>query len=128
MKISQCSALRGALGHLRLADRREPGRALRLVGIDLVGVAKREADIVEAVEQSVLREIVDLERNVEPDRRRGHALVLDVDDDFELRIFLRSPPTTGARRLGTVAATSPILPLLLRKMSANRGRALRAKP
>ena len=64
----------------------------RLVGRDVVGVREREADVVEAVQQAVLREVVDLERDVEADRRRGDALVLDVDHDLEVRVLLDRVP------------------------------------
>ena len=85
-------------------------------------MAQREADVVEAVHEPVLREVVELERHVEADRRRGDALVLDVDDDLEIGILLdRLPQPVHDRVVSTVAATRPIFPQLLRKMSAKRG-------
>ena len=66
---------------------------------DVVRVAQREPDVVEAVEQPVLREVVELERHVESDRRRRHSLVLDVDDDLELRVFFDRFPELRDRVL-----------------------------
>ena len=62
-------------------------RALRFVRGDRVVVPHGQPDVVEAVQQSILREVVELERHVEADCRRGDALVLDVDDDLELGIL-----------------------------------------
>jgi hypothetical protein len=44
----------GEPGHL--------GQALGLEGLDLVGMAQRQADVVEAVDQAVLAEGLDVER------------------------------------------------------------------
>ena len=40
----------------------------------------------------MLREVVELELDVEADRRRGDPLVLDVDHDLEIRVFLDRLP------------------------------------
>src|SRR5688572_11963565 len=46
---------------------------------DLVGVAQRQADLVQAVQQAVLAEGVDLEAHHLAAVYRGHRLLLEVD-------------------------------------------------
>ena len=55
-------------------------------------MAEGEADVVEAFEQAVLGEVVELERLVEADRRHRDARGLDVDDDLERRVVLDRAP------------------------------------
>ena len=69
------------------------------VARDRVGTLQRQADVVEPVQQSVLREVVDLERDVEADGRRRDPLVLDVDDHLEVRVLLDRLPQPLHRRL-----------------------------
>src|SRR5438552_6033345 len=52
---------------------REPGLAVRLVGGDLVLVAHGEADVVEALEQAPLGEVVEVEGGVDGAVGRAHA-------------------------------------------------------
>src|SRR5229473_5571590 len=57
--------------------------AARLEGLDLVGVAQREADLVQAVQQAVLAERVDLEAHDLAAVGRGDGLIFQVDSQFE---------------------------------------------
>src|SRR5688572_16876296 len=50
---------------------------------DLVGVAQREADLVEAVQQAVLAEGVDVEAEALGVVGRGHSLFFQIDDQSE---------------------------------------------
>src|SRR5258706_3825150 len=63
----------------------ELGFAPRLEGADLVRVAQRQADLVEAVQQAVLAELVDLETELLRAVGGGDALRFQVDDQAESR-------------------------------------------
>ena len=58
-------------GHPRLngCSGRQPARPVGFVGVDLVGVAERDPDVVEAIEEALLHRGVHRERLDEPDRR-----------------------------------------------------------
>ena len=66
----------------------QPVRASGFVARDLVAALEREADVVEPVQQTVLRVVVELERLVEVDGRDGDAPVDDVDHDLDRRVVL----------------------------------------
>ena len=61
-----------------------------------------QADVVETVQQPVLGEVVELERHVEADRRRGDTLVLDVA--FELDDFTQYRLVNGLDDIGLTLA------------------------
>ena len=100
----------------------EPGGAAGLVGGDGGVVPEGDADVVEAFEQAVVVEVLELERLVEVDGGDRDAAVDDVDDDLDASGRPRSSRmirvTTSA---GSATGSSPIFRQLLRKMSANRG-------
>src|SRR5437870_12523872 len=59
--------------------------SLRLEGADLVRVAQREADLVQAVQQAVPAERIDLEAHHKGLIGRGDGLLLQVDDQANTR-------------------------------------------
>src|SRR5262245_7241005 len=69
-------------------DVRGPRGAVGLVLADLVAALQREADVVEAVQQAVVRVIVQVERLVEVDCRHRHPPVHHVDHDLDRRVVL----------------------------------------
>src|SRR5574339_842068 len=72
----------------RLSSSEIPGVlrfSFRLEGADLVRVAQREADLVQAVQQAVLAERIDLEVHRERRVHRRYRLLLQVDDQPEAR-------------------------------------------
>ena len=71
-----------------LGDDGEPGGAAGLVGGDVGVVAEGDADVVEAFEQAVVVEVLELERLVEVDGGDRDAAVDDVDDDLDRRVVL----------------------------------------
>src|ERR1700760_3141039 len=67
-----------------------PSRAGRFEGVDVVPVGQRDADVVESLEQSPARVVVDLEG-----RRQGVGLdgaPPEVDDDLGRRVVLDDLP------------------------------------
>src|SRR6476619_3362436 len=62
---------------------RGPGGTGGLEGVDVGDMAEGDADVVEALEQAVVVEVLELERLVEIDGRYRDAPIDDVDDDLD---------------------------------------------
>src|SRR4051794_64252 len=82
----------GAGGRSAGGDGRAERWAARLVGGDRVVVLQREGDVVETVEEAVLGEVVEGELDVDAERGRRNAAVLDVDDDLDVRVLVDGVP------------------------------------
>src|SRR5262252_2638084 len=76
-------------GRTAIFTRSEQPRLLRLVlrleRVDFVRVCKREPDLVQAIEQAVFAEWLDLEAERRGAIRRGHRLLLEIDGEPEAR-------------------------------------------
>ena len=114
--------------HVGARRRREPGRPRRLERGDLVRMVERQADVVEAVQQAVLAERLDLERVLQAVAVRDR-LVLEVDASA------RSPGSPFAQSAivlhcssGRRISSRPFFAELLKKMSANDGAMIALKP
>ena len=91
-------------------------------------MGERDADVVEAAEEAVLRRRVHRERLGEPDRRDLDDEPLDVDvisvaGSSSIAAQIRSTTVSG-----TTTGTSPFLAQLLRKMSEKLGATTASKP
>ena len=73
-------------GLARSSKARRPGRTSCLIRGDTRVVLHRKTDVVEAVDEAVLREIVDRKRAREPGLRRLDRAAFDVDGDLKRRV------------------------------------------
>ena len=101
-------------------------RVRRLERRDLVLVLERESDVVEAVQQAVALERVELERDLAT-RRVDDRLLLEVDRQRPRR-RRPSPSARAPRRAGATIGTRPILTQFVAKMSPNDGATTTSKP
>src|SRR5690348_4760546 len=88
-----CRTRDSASAELSRGDRRRrrlPGRAARLEGVDLTGMAQRESDVVETFEQPPADVVVDLEGRGEV--LGPHGLGLEVDRDLGAGLVLEQLP------------------------------------
>ncbi len=126
------AARRGSRSGARPAGRasaREPDRAVGLVVVDVVGVAQRDADVVEAVEEPLLGRRVHRERLRRvpaagtSTTRRSTSTTISVCGSASIAAQIAS--TVGS---GSTTATSPFLAQLLRKMSEKLGAITASNP
>ena len=102
------------------AERRERRRVRSLVRGDRVLLAQRQRDLVQAVEQAVAREVVELEREA-----AGRARL---EVDRELLAARRAPSAPSPAPAAACTGSSPILSEFWRKMSPNDGATTASKP
>ena len=102
--------------------------ALGLEGLDLVGVAQRQADVVEAVEQAVLAKRLRPRTAVSAPSGLHHDLALQIDGqaiaDEGHRLVEQLRDLDSLSTIGS----SPFLKQLLKKMSAKLGAMMARKP
>jgi hypothetical protein len=97
-------------------------RRLGFIGADLVGMAQRQRDVVEAVDQAVLAERLRGRRRVSAPSGLTITWRSDVDQQFDnRRKAFTSSNSWRTWRSGSTIGSRPLLKLLLKKMSAKLG-------